>query len=138
MGLGAEIAQRYRVRNRKADALVCAFGLLSSVPFLYVCLLLADKNIKVTYVSSTTILNGCCSWLLVNLVGNVLCLPCATFVFSGSYILWRSATLYELGTCWRYGFGKAKTFRVFKQVLLFIQNISSILISQFSIHSFQE
>ena len=39
--LGAEIARRYKVRNRKADAIVCAVALLGSAPFLYVCLVLA-------------------------------------------------------------------------------------------------
>lgn len=51
MWLGAEIAWRYRVRNRKADALVCTVALLGSAPFLFGCLVLASKNIKVTYVS---------------------------------------------------------------------------------------
>lgn len=49
--LGAEIAWRYRVRNRRADAIVCAVALLGSAPFLYGSLVLASKNIKVTYVS---------------------------------------------------------------------------------------
>ena len=48
--LGAEIARRYKVRNRKADAIVCAVALLGSAPFLYVCLVLAAVNVKVTYV----------------------------------------------------------------------------------------
>ncbi|KAJ7387334.1 Protein spinster 3 [Desmophyllum pertusum] len=47
--LGAEIAWRYRVRNRKADAIVCAVALLGSAPFLYGSLVLASKNIKITY-----------------------------------------------------------------------------------------
>ncbi|RMX51694.1 hypothetical protein pdam_00008114 [Pocillopora damicornis] len=47
--LGAEIAWRYRTRNRKADALVCAVALIGSAPFLYGCLVLASTNIKVTY-----------------------------------------------------------------------------------------
>lgn len=51
MWLGAEIAWRCRVRNRKADALVCAVALLGSAPFLYGSLVLASINIKVTYVS---------------------------------------------------------------------------------------
>lgn len=50
--LGAEIAWRYRVQNRKADAIVCAVALLGSAPFLYGCLVLATTNIKVTYVST--------------------------------------------------------------------------------------
>ena len=50
--LGAEIAWRYRLRNRKADAIVCAVALLGSAPFLYGSLVLAIKNIKVTYVST--------------------------------------------------------------------------------------
>lgn len=48
--LGAEIAWRYRVRNKKADALVCAVALIGSAPFLYGCLVLAAKNIRATYV----------------------------------------------------------------------------------------
>ena len=48
--LGAEIARRYKVRNRKADAIVCAVALLGSAPFLYVCLVLAAVDVKVTYV----------------------------------------------------------------------------------------
>lgn len=47
--LGAEIARRYKVRNRKADAIVCAVALLGSAPFLYVCLVLAAVDVKVTY-----------------------------------------------------------------------------------------
>lgn len=47
--LGAEIAWRYRVRNRKADAYVCAVALVGSAPFLYASLVLASINIKVTY-----------------------------------------------------------------------------------------
>ncbi|KAK2574256.1 Protein spinster-like protein 1 [Acropora cervicornis] len=47
--LGAEIARRYKVRNRKADAIVCAVALLGSAPFLYVCLVLAAMDVKVTY-----------------------------------------------------------------------------------------
>lgn len=39
------------MRNRKADALVCAVALLGSAPFLYGSLVLASINIKVTYVS---------------------------------------------------------------------------------------
>ena len=39
------------MRNKKADALVCAVALLGSAPFLYGSLVLASINIKVTYVS---------------------------------------------------------------------------------------
>lgn len=51
MWLGAEIAWRFRVRNRRADAYVCAVALVGSAPFLYGSLVLASINIKVTYVS---------------------------------------------------------------------------------------
>ncbi|XP_068690503.1 protein spinster homolog 1-like [Montipora foliosa] len=47
--LGAESAWRYRVKNRKADAIVCAVALIGSTPFLYACLVLASEHIKVTY-----------------------------------------------------------------------------------------
>ena len=39
------------MRNRKADAYVCAVALVGSAPFLYTSLVLASINIKVTYVS---------------------------------------------------------------------------------------
>ena len=51
--LGAEVARRYRVRNGRADAIVCAFGLLSCTPFLYGALAVARHNMILTYVSTT-------------------------------------------------------------------------------------
>ena len=49
--LGADVARRYRVRNGRADALVCALGLLSSTPLLYGALVLAPKSVYAAYVS---------------------------------------------------------------------------------------
>ncbi|KAK3747989.1 hypothetical protein QZH41_014359 [Actinostola sp. cb2023] len=47
--LGAEFARRWRVYNKKADALVCAIGLISCTPFLYAALVLAHTHINLAY-----------------------------------------------------------------------------------------
>lgn len=47
--LGAEVARRYRVHNGRADAIVCAVGLISCTPFLYGALALARHNMTLTY-----------------------------------------------------------------------------------------
>ena len=51
VALGAELSRRYRSRYGNSDALVCAFGLLSSIPFVFFTLLWASKNIYASYVS---------------------------------------------------------------------------------------
>ena len=50
--IGSESARRYKRINRKAEALVCAFGMLLSVPFTYFALVLADRQIIFTWVSA--------------------------------------------------------------------------------------
>ncbi|XP_030065293.1 protein spinster homolog 1 [Microcaecilia unicolor] len=50
VGTGVEISKRYRKVNPRADPLVCAFGLLSSAPFLFFAVVSAEKNTIVTYV----------------------------------------------------------------------------------------
>ncbi|KAG8431203.1 hypothetical protein GDO86_019256 [Hymenochirus boettgeri] len=47
---GVEISKRYRKTNPRADPLVCAFGLISSAPFLFLSLALADTSLVATYV----------------------------------------------------------------------------------------
>jgi len=49
--LGAEIARRWRHTNMQADALVCAFGLLGGIPFVFVTLYIFDKQTNVAWVS---------------------------------------------------------------------------------------
>lgn len=49
VGLGAEVARRYRVINPRADPLICAFGLLASVPFLFFALVLSGTNTVATW-----------------------------------------------------------------------------------------
>ena len=51
VALGAELSRRYRARHGDSDALVCAFGLLASIPFLFLTLLWASKYIILSYVS---------------------------------------------------------------------------------------
>ena len=51
VGMGAEIARRLKLRNPRADPLVCAVGLLSSAPFLFLALTTAVYNTTLTYVS---------------------------------------------------------------------------------------
>ncbi|XP_018428994.1 PREDICTED: protein spinster homolog 1-like, partial [Nanorana parkeri] len=47
---GVEISRRYRKVNPRSDPLVCACGLLSSAPFLYLSLVFADSNLVATYI----------------------------------------------------------------------------------------
>ncbi|XP_031568969.1 protein spinster homolog 3-like [Actinia tenebrosa] len=47
--LGAEIARRWRSTNKKADALVCAIGLVACTPFLYTALVLAHTHVYIAY-----------------------------------------------------------------------------------------
>lgn len=51
--LGAEGARWYRRYNKQADPLICAFGLLSSVPFLFFALTLAKISPPATWVSAS-------------------------------------------------------------------------------------
>lgn len=47
---GVEISKRYRKINPRGDPIVCACGLLSSAPFLYLSLVFADSSLVATYV----------------------------------------------------------------------------------------
>lgn len=49
--LGAEIARRWRRHNMRADALVCAIGLILSAPVFFVSLYIADKIMILCWVS---------------------------------------------------------------------------------------
>ena len=51
VGLGSESARRLRVKYRKADPLVCAFGLLSCAPFLFLAIALSKYHTVTTWVS---------------------------------------------------------------------------------------
>ncbi|KAE8577656.1 hypothetical protein XENTR_v10023007 [Xenopus tropicalis] len=46
---GVEISKRYRKTNPRADPLVCAVGMISSAPFLYLSLAFADTSLVATY-----------------------------------------------------------------------------------------
>ncbi|CAB4028796.1 spinster homolog 1 isoform X2 [Paramuricea clavata] len=50
VALGAELSRRYRLRYGNSDALVCALGLLSSIPFLFLTLVWASKYIYASYI----------------------------------------------------------------------------------------
>uniref|UniRef100_H3AK03 Protein spinster homolog 1 n=1 Tax=Latimeria chalumnae TaxID=7897 RepID=H3AK03_LATCH len=50
VGSGVEISKRLRKRNPRADPLVCAVGLLSSSPFLFLSLVFAESNTIATYI----------------------------------------------------------------------------------------
>ncbi|XP_068099844.1 protein spinster homolog 1 [Hyperolius riggenbachi] len=47
---GVEISKRYRKVNPRGDPIVCACGLLSSAPFLYLSLVFADHSLTATYI----------------------------------------------------------------------------------------
>ena len=51
VALGAETARRYKQKNPRADPLICAFGMLSCVPFLFLALFTAQYNTTATWVS---------------------------------------------------------------------------------------
>lgn len=42
--LGSSVAQRLRLIDSTCDPLICGFALLSSAPFVYLALLLAEYN----------------------------------------------------------------------------------------------
>ncbi|KAM3917715.1 protein spinster homolog 1 [Leptodactylus fuscus] len=50
VGAGVEISKRYRKVNPRADPIVCACGMLSSAPFLYLSLAFADTSLVATYI----------------------------------------------------------------------------------------
>ncbi|XP_006819050.1 protein spinster homolog 1-like [Saccoglossus kowalevskii] len=50
VGLGAESARRLRKYNQKADAWVCAFGLMACSPFLYLALVFTRSSEAMTWV----------------------------------------------------------------------------------------
>jgi hypothetical protein len=51
VALGTIIASWLRKRNPRADPLTCAFGMLSSTPFLFFALVVAEYNTIATWVS---------------------------------------------------------------------------------------
>ena len=48
---GAETSRRMKTRHPRADPLICAFGLLSCMPFLFFALVLSEFNIPASWVS---------------------------------------------------------------------------------------
>uniref|UniRef100_A0A8C5RMZ1 SPNS lysolipid transporter 3, sphingosine-1-phosphate (putative) n=1 Tax=Laticauda laticaudata TaxID=8630 RepID=A0A8C5RMZ1_LATLA len=48
--IGAETARRYKKVNTKADPLICAVGLFSSSPCMYLAIMLAEKSIVAAYI----------------------------------------------------------------------------------------
>ncbi|XP_033748854.1 protein spinster homolog 1-like isoform X3 [Pecten maximus] len=61
VALGAEVSRRYKKINPRADPLVCAFGLLTCVPFLFFALVLSEWYTVPT-------------WILIFLGETMLCL----------------------------------------------------------------
>ena len=53
VGSGTLVASRLRSYTSKADPYVCAFGLLSSAPFLFLSLYLSCYNITLTWVCAS-------------------------------------------------------------------------------------
>ena len=51
VALGSELSRKFRHRDGRADALVCAFGLLSCLPFVFLGLIFASKNTILCWVS---------------------------------------------------------------------------------------
>ncbi|CAM2103975.1 unnamed protein product [Caretta caretta] len=47
---GAGVARRYKKINTKADPLICAVGMFSSAPCLYLSIMLAEQSILATYI----------------------------------------------------------------------------------------
>lgn len=63
---GAESARRYRKVNPRADPLVCAFGLITCMPFLYISLVVSEYSTTVTWILifvGETLL--CLNWSIV-------------------------------------------------------------------------
>ncbi|XP_072128141.1 protein spinster homolog 1-like [Mobula birostris] len=50
VGAGVQMSRRYRRVNPRADPLVCAFGMLSSAPFLFLAVATAEASTIATYV----------------------------------------------------------------------------------------
>ncbi|PIK46631.1 hypothetical protein BSL78_16496 [Apostichopus japonicus] len=50
VALGTSFAQYLRKFNPRADPLVCAFGMLSGAPFLFLGILVADQNVTVAWI----------------------------------------------------------------------------------------
>ncbi|XP_028670585.1 protein spinster homolog 1 [Erpetoichthys calabaricus] len=50
VGLGVEVSRRLRVKNPRADPLVCATGMLMSSPFLFLAIICAESSTVATYV----------------------------------------------------------------------------------------
>ncbi|KAJ6655766.1 hypothetical protein lerEdw1_004819 [Lerista edwardsae] len=48
--IGAEAARRYKKINTRADPLICAVGLLTSAPCMYLAIMLAQDSIVATYI----------------------------------------------------------------------------------------
>ncbi|XP_048257171.1 protein spinster homolog 1-like isoform X3 [Haliotis rufescens] len=66
VALGAETARRYKKINPRSDPLICALGLLSSAPFLFFALVLANYSTPATWVLiflGETML--CMNWAIV-------------------------------------------------------------------------
>lgn len=50
VALGTEVAKRVKRVHQNGDPLVCAFGLLSGMPFLFLGLILCEYNMIATWV----------------------------------------------------------------------------------------
>lgn len=66
VSLGSVASQRLRPHSRRADPLICAVGILTAVPFLYLSLLLSGHHLPITWLSIfTTETLMCVTWPIV-------------------------------------------------------------------------
>ena len=63
VGIGSESARRLRKKYPRADPLVCAFGLISCAPFLFLVMYVAKYNTTATWVSES---ESCLCGILVH------------------------------------------------------------------------
>lgn len=66
MVLGSGGAQWYRLRNPRADPLICAFGILISVPFAFFGIVIAHKSATLSWITIFIAITFLCvNWTLV-------------------------------------------------------------------------
>ena len=64
--LGSGGAQWYRLRNPRADPLICAFGILISVPFAFFGIVIAHKSASLSWIMIFIAITFLCvNWTLV-------------------------------------------------------------------------
>lgn len=64
--IGSGGAQWYRLRNPRADPLICAFGILISVPFAFFGIVIAHKSASLSWITIFIAITFLCvNWTLV-------------------------------------------------------------------------